>query len=201
MTGPPRDIFPYVADFCRSIRLTATPIFIDVRPAEGDLPVECVGNVRRRIKASGGEEVLGWKIWEWYGVMIEAEFHMLWHSPDGQLHDVTPNLFPFKRVLFLPDPSLSYQEKQVDNIRKPLIADPRVREFIAAASQIFAIQNKGERAAQLEIKISTDEARRIRDLEYRKAQLATLIEGAAPGRNELCRCGSGKKYKRCCENP
>jgi SEC-C motif len=201
MTGPPRDIFPYVADFCRSLGPTATPIFIDVVSAESDLPVECVGNVRRRTAALGGEEVLGWKIWEWYGVMIEAEFHMVWRSPDGQVHDVTPNRLPFKRVLFLPDPSLRYQEKQVANIRHPLIADPRVREFIAAEIQIFAIQNKGERAAQFEIRISQDEARSIRALEYRKAQLATLIEGAAPGRNELCRCGSGQKYKRCCGKP
>ena len=91
MTGPPRDIFPYVVDFCRSLGPTTAPIFLDVSPSANDLPVECVDNVRRRIAASGGEEVLGWKIWEWYGVMIEAEFHMVWRSPDGQLHDVTPN--------------------------------------------------------------------------------------------------------------
>src|ERR1700730_14900814 len=130
MTGPPRDIFPFITVFFRSLGPTTVPLSRDVSPSTNDLPVECVGNVRRRIAASGGEEVLGWKIWEWYGVMIEAEFHMVWRSPDGQLHDVTPNLLPFKRILFLPDRSLNYQEKQVDNIRHPLIADPRVREFI-----------------------------------------------------------------------
>jgi uncharacterized protein YecA (UPF0149 family) len=25
-----------------------------------------------------------------------------------------------------------------------------------------------------------------------------VIKGKKPGRNELCSCGSGKKYKKCC---
>ena len=198
MTGPPRDIFPYVADFCRSIAPDSTPFFIDVSPEAGDLPVECVANVRRRIGANGGEEILGWKIWEWYGVMIEAEFHIVWRSPDGSLHDVTPNLVPFDRVLFLPDPFRTYEEAQVNNIRHPLISDPRIREFIAAADKIFAIQNDGERATKFEITVSREEARTLQALEVKKAQLAMLIEQTKPGRNEWCRCGSGKKYKRCC---
>jgi hypothetical protein len=198
MTGPPGDIFPYVADFCRSIAPDSIPFFIDVTAEAADAPVDCVGNVRRRIAAHGGEEVLGWKIWEWYGVMIEAEFHMMWRSPDGRLIDVTPNFVPFDRVLFLPDPALMYAEQQVNNIRNPLSSDPRVREFIAAADQIFAINNDGERATQFEIILSSEEVRTLQALELKKAQLQILIERTSPGRNELCRCGSGLKYKRCC---
>ena len=192
MTGPPRDIFPYVAEFCRSIAATSTPRFLDLSAAAGDLPVECVGNVRRRIAG------LGWKIWEWYGVMIEAEFHMVWRSPDGMLQDVTPHTISLNRVVFLPDASLIYEEKQVNNIRHALISSPRVEEFIAIAHQIFTIQNKGKRATQFLITLSEDEARTLQALELKKAQLAVLIENTPPGRNELCRCGSGRKTKRCC---
>jgi hypothetical protein len=32
--------------------------------------------------------------------------------------------------------------------------------------------------------------------EQRKA--GTVVKGDAPGRNDLCPCGSGKKYKKCC---
>jgi preprotein translocase subunit SecA len=29
-------------------------------------------------------------------------------------------------------------------------------------------------------------------------QTQTVVKGAKPGRNELCPCGSGKKFKKCC---
>lgn len=198
MTGPPRDIFPYVLDFCRSVATGSIPFFIEVTAESGDMPVECVGNVRKRIAALGGEEVLGWKIWEWYGVMIEAEFHMLWRSPEGRLHDVTPNAAAFDRVLFLPDPTMSYPEQQINNVRQPLNSDPRVREFIGIANQIFGIYNLGERAKQFEIALSRDEMRTLQAFELKKMQLQRLIEQSSPGRNDLCRCGSGQKFKRCC---
>jgi hypothetical protein len=158
-----------------------------------------MNNVQRRIAADGGEPVLGWKIWEWYGVMIESEFHMIWRSPDGTLHDMTPNASPFERVLFLPDPSQTYEEgRQVNNTRRSLISNSDVTEFIATADRIFAIWNAGERATQLAITLSREEREELDALELKKAQLAIQIEKTNPRRNELCRCGSGNKFKRCC---
>ena len=43
---------------------------------------------------------MGWRIWEWYGVMIEAEFHTIWESSDGILHDITPAPQEIGRTLF-----------------------------------------------------------------------------------------------------
>jgi predicted aspartyl protease len=34
--------------------------------------------------------------------------------------------------------------------------------------------------------------------EYKQKPSALVIKEAASGRNDLCSCGSGKKYKRCC---
>jgi len=157
-------------------------------------------NVRRRIEREGGEEVLGWKIWEWYGVMIEAEFHMVWRSPGGVLRDITPNQLPFEQILFLPDPSLTYLGRQVNNIRCPLNADPRVVDFIRDANEFFLIQNEGDRAALSDISetISNEERARLKFLLARRALLEAEISNSTPRRNELCRCGSGRKYKKCC---
>jgi SEC-C motif len=163
-----------------------------------DKPVECVDNVRRRVAAFSGGEVFGWKIWEWYGVMIEAEFHSVWRSPEGALQDVTPNVLPFNQVLFLPDITLQYLERQIENVRKPLISDPRVREFIKGSSEEFALLNDGERADQYEISLSQAERRLLASLQEKKQLLIAHIERTQPGRNELCRCGSGRKYKQCC---
>ena len=144
--------------------------------------------------------MFGWKIWEWYGVMIEAEFHVVWRTVEGTLKDVTPNALPFDRVLFLPEASLVYQEKQVENIRQPLISDRRIKEFIKAASDEFALLNAGDRAEKFEVALSKEEVQSLRNLQLKRAQLASLIDRTPPGRNELCRCGSGRKYKHCCAN-
>ncbi|MGD9773768.1 SEC-C metal-binding domain-containing protein, partial [Diaphorobacter sp.] len=29
-------------------------------------------------------------------------------------------------------------------------------------------------------------------------RVETIVKGEQPGRNDLCPCGSGKKYKKCC---
>lgn len=44
--------------------------------------------------------------------------------------------------------------------------------------------------------ILTDERRDEIANEYKKSK--TIVKEKTPGRNDLCPCGSGKKYKKCC---
>ncbi len=44
--------------------------------------------------------------------------------------------------------------------------------------------------------VLTDEKRREITKEYKKSK--TLVKEKAPGRNDPCPCGSGKKFKKCC---
>ena len=37
-----------------------------------------------------------------------------------------------------------------------------------------------------------------RDLYYEQKASGTIVKEALPGRNDLCPCNSGKKYKKCC---
>lgn len=186
-------------EFCSSISSKSAPFFIDVNPGTNDEVNECTNNVARRVMEQGGKEILGWKIWEWYGLMIEAEFHVVWQSADGTLHDITPCLSESDRVLFLPDVSLRYEGKQISNIRRPLVKDPRVKEFIKVNEAIFGLMNRGEREFQHGvITLSGKEANEKRSLDLRSAQLLFNIQKSTPSRNEYCRCGSGKKSKRCC---
>ena len=37
-----------------------------------------------------------------------------------------------------------------------------------------------------------------RDLYYEQKKSGTIIKEAQPGRNDMCPCNSGKKYKKCC---
>ena len=78
--------------------------------------------------------------------MIEAEFHTIWKSPEGNFVDITPKPVYFDSILFLPDPKKEYGGRQINNIRKPLINSLLVRRFIDIHNRIFAELNKGNLA-------------------------------------------------------
>lgn len=194
---PPFKIFPYVRDFCGSIVSNREPFYILVTSDSTDVLLDCINNVDKRIQANGGERVLGWKIWEIPGLMIEAEFHATWKNPHGKLFDVTPNETKVNKVLFLPDTNLVYMEKQINNIRKPLNNDPRVLEFIDAHDAYFNFLNLGERATSHQLHLTQDELQQLDGIKFRIVEASHQMNNVVPGRNNLCLCGSGKKYKKC----
>jgi len=78
--------------------------------------------------------------------MIEAEFHCIWQSPERENIDITPKVYEIENIIFLPDPTMGYTGRQVDNIRKPLSSDRNIAEFIAIAQEYFCYINKGDLA-------------------------------------------------------
>lgn len=48
------------------------------------------------------------------------------------------------------------------------------------------------------IELEPDQPEDITDLERLRTPLKPMIAGKKLGRNEICPCGSGKKYKKCC---
>ena len=103
-----------------------------------------------------------------------------------------------EKVFFLPDPTLSYNNQQVDNRRHSLIQHQAVQDFIDVSEEKFTILNMGERKNQHgRIKLSDTEADLLRQLDTQGAQIMMYIMQLNPERNHLCRCGSGKKYKKC----
>ena len=103
--------------------------------------LECFENVQNYIGLNGGSIKFGWRVWEWAGIMIEAEFHSVWISPLKNLVDITPA--DEKRILFLPDNNRTYEGVTINNIRAPLLNDPLVSEFIKINDEISEIRIKG----------------------------------------------------------
>ncbi len=131
---------------------------------------ECFASLERKIKRNGGRIQFGWAIWYLPGILMEAEFHAVWISPEGDLIDISPRPIQFKEIMFLPDPSNVYQGKQIDNIRIPLNKDPKVKEFISLCEEHFKIMNEGELALKHgPISISRD---RLEPLLQRLAELS-----------------------------
>jgi hypothetical protein len=143
---PPKIIKPYVISFCRQIVKKPEPIYIPVRPLNGAPANECFQILPKHIASHGGEQVIGWTIWEWPRVLIEAEFHCIWRRPDNRLLDLTPKSVPVPRILFLPDARRAYRGRQVDNVRKPLDHDPAIRRFCDLATRLHHALNEGELA-------------------------------------------------------
>lgn len=107
---------------------------------------ECFSNLERKIKRDGGGIQYGWAIWYLPSILMEAEFHAVWISPQGDLIDVSPHQIRCKEILFLPDSATVYSGRQIDNIRIPLNKDPRVKEYIGLYEKLFKILNEGELA-------------------------------------------------------
>src|SRR5687768_5682713 len=87
----------------------------------------CFPIVERKVREENGEVVYGWRIWK-HIFMIEAEFHSVWRSPEGELIDITPN--GFHEIIFVPDKRHSYLGKQIDNIRLNITQNRLVDDYI-----------------------------------------------------------------------
>jgi len=142
--------------------------------------------------------------------MIEAEFHAIWRDPGGRLHDITPKQLPVTDILFLPDPERKYDGRQVNNVRRPLRDDPRIKSFFELCDSEFELLNRGQRAYEIgAIHLTGSEAAELQSIRERKRQLEMeflelmvpkqpVRSLPRPGRNDPCPCGSGKKFKKCC---
>jgi hypothetical protein len=155
--------------------------------------------VRRKIDRDGGSIQHGWSIWERPGIFIEGIFHAVWISPDGTLIDVTPEVDNEKEILFLPDPVRIFDEQKfnrLNNIRMAILDHPLVHDFLKTVEEYVAYQISNTvpgqpRTQQLDVDVCTS-------YEQRMAQLEMQIGQLTPGRNDLCICGSGRKFKKCC---
>jgi hypothetical protein len=138
----------HVQSFCNEVTGDARPQLVACRPRYDRPAKECFPIVKEQIATYGGSMAIGWAIWEWPGVFIEAEFHATWASPEGTLIDLNPRASFISSIVFLPDPLRRYEGKQIDNIRKPLIRDNDLIRFLFIFRRQFEIVNRGDLASQ-----------------------------------------------------
>lgn len=56
-----------------------------------------------------------------------------------------------------------------------------------------------DRRIQLIVELAPDEPEDIADIERALLERQPVVTAPKVGRNEICPCGSGKKFKKCCE--
>lgn len=99
----------------------------------------------RLIAEHGGGVEYGWQLWETLPtVLLEAEFHAIWVDANGNRRDVTPKTTPgIDESVFLHDPALVYEGRQINNVRVPLRDEPMITAFINVADKLFEATNRG----------------------------------------------------------
>ncbi len=138
----------YIIKLCLQIVPDAQPLVVDSRPLPAAPERECFQIVSTQVEQHGGQAVYGWAIWEVPGVYIEAEYHSVWQSPEGELLCLTPFPLSLESILFLPDPNRPYKGRQIDNVRESLVKDRDVYRYLYLAKRIFEITNAGDLADQ-----------------------------------------------------
>ena len=138
----------HVVEFCNRISATEKPITVACQPMLGEPENECFVIVPEHASCHGGEQIIGWAIWERPGVFIEAEFHAVWRNPLGEFLCLTPRPRSFEAITFLLDRNRKYHGRQVDNIRHALVKDMDVVRFLFLAKRRMEILNTGDLADQ-----------------------------------------------------
>lgn len=190
-TTTPEVVSEEIQEFCREIEPSVQPRYVPVRPKDRCLVNECVRNTEAYILAHGGTIQYGWIIWESPEVMLEAEFHAVWLSTEGEMVDITPKPDGERQILFLPDRKRKYEGKLVDNKRKPLNTSPEVISAIQKAEEVFRIKQRHFKDGTLDLMSFAA------DVEQFWSRIR-LNKGTKLGRNAPCFCGSGRKFKKCC---
>lgn len=137
----------HVRQFCSEVVPGAAGERVACDPEWSAADLDCFVTVQQRVASAGGACVLGWAIWEWPRVLIEAEFHAVWRSPTGALVDIAMRPFDADAITFVVDPQATYDGKQRDNVRRALHKDPVVRRFIHLQERRFRLFNAGPLAA------------------------------------------------------
>jgi len=172
-----------------------TPVHLLVEAERFARKNECFPAVAEKIRRDGGQQILGWQIWEGK-LIVEAEFHAIWKSPDGLWKDITPKPLFISRILFLPDEKAVYTGAQVDNVRVNVSGNPVVDDFIHANEGKFALLNAGDRAFAQEVRLNPDEDQLLQFLNCMMA-LTARMGRTGRGIGDPCLCRSGQDYRNC----
>ena len=198
MSGTPERLTPAIEALCRDVSPGHKPIYVGVVPDPGAKASECFPNVRAKVARDGGEILYGWAIWEWPRVFIEAEHHAVWLS-EGRMLDITPNVPPSTRVLFLSDPDRAYDfvnERRLQNRRRSLGELPMASAWVEASNDFWDYMEANSKGRTINVSKARFTALRDRMAHLQASIYVALAESTK--RNERCFCGSGRKFKVCC---
>lgn len=196
----PKTIGARTRKACSELADASALVFVDVKPAPDALPNKCTFNVREAVAREGGEIVLGWMVALWSEVMVECIGHAVHRSENG-LTCVTPQQDGSARILFLPDPSLSFdfddRDARMPTKMIPLSKDPFVARLIENEEREYQIRCNYPRGSHA-LEVRGSDAIELQRLYAEKPELIRRVSLRTKHHNDPCICGSGRKFRKCC---
>ncbi|MDB5123026.1 MAG: motif domain protein [Mucilaginibacter sp.] len=177
------------------LKIDTVPSFIPVNLDSLSEKNDCFDNVHAKVQRDGGERIVGWQLWK-QPFMIEAEYHAIWRSPNGELVDITPKNIAIDKIMFVEDPNNPYDGQQLDNIRLNTTNNLLVDDFIALAQAKFHLFSGGEKARMKMVSFSPNEQKILRYINGVMVGVESMLVKNGV-RNTACFCSSNLKYKHC----
>jgi len=196
MERVPQTIDHNVKRLIWTLRSAERPVYLDVRPEPFAKAGECFPSVKEKVRRHGGSMQLGWQIWQIPDIMIEAEFHAVWKSPDGELIDITPKKYRIDHILFVPDCETGYYGAHRNNKKLNISGNRLVDDFIEICDARYRLLNKGGRTYKDTVLLSEEECEVHKMLSYSRDLVSTMVVQGST-RYSPCVCGSGKEYRHC----
>jgi uncharacterized protein YchJ len=125
------------------------------------------------------------------GVMIEAEHHAVWQSPKGMLICVSPHLQGERMIVFAPDPRTPFIGHTIDNVRRALVDEKVVEEFIEFGRARYEEMQHAKPGELVSLRV---DIKAQVDLNLRFSRFAL----SKRGKGDPCTCGSRKPFGKCC---
>jgi hypothetical protein len=194
----PAELSRTMVGFAESLVSGVAPLYVDSRTRIGETTTDSLAVVARHIAAEGGEQVLGWVLWELPAVFVEADFCALWRTPSGNLVDIVPRSVPTRRVLFLPDATRT--QASPPSVRRPAVSNPALIAYLATFDQEFALFERGERDEKTgRQRLAPADVPAYERLIAQRVQLNQQVLPLYPewGPYSPCWCGSGQKARWC----
>ena len=188
----PKSISKEIIAGCDSIIAGQSPIVVPVIPDYYAKPNDCFNNVSRQVESNGGKQINGWTIWQRANIMIDFEAHAVWQTTEGELIDITPH-DQEDQILFLPDARVNYKGFTIPSKRFALTDSALVAEYIEVWNEYDAFCAQYPANTPITLTKGTHEAY----VYYRRLEIDLLFRKDV-GRNDLCPCESGLKFKKCC---
>ncbi len=199
LTRSPDRLTPAAQAACLRISATNSPIFVDRFPMPDALTNKCTFNVKRFLETNSGEMVLGWEVCVWDGVLIDCIGHAV-VKHDGKYRCVTPSRYVDTKLLFLPDPSLTFDfadpMARMPSIQVALSTRPEVKRLIEVENAERQIKITYP-VASGQMVVQGEDAVKLQQLAHEKQRLMLKVILATSDHNTRCPCGSGKKLRKC----
>jgi hypothetical protein len=202
LTRIPLEVTRGVTQACATLGLTSSPEYLPIDPAPDARANHCVLNVAAAVSRGSGRRILGWKVTEWQGVLVEFIGHAVLEMTGGSRACVTPDRYGETRILFVLDDRLSFDSTDA-HARMPYQLVPSTpHEDVAAFIRIETeCQNSRRKLPPRSgtVRISGPDAARY--LRLREAQRVAIRDIALRTWPDAkgCVCDSGKPFAKCCK--